>query len=174
MRQDLADRHDIQQWHVSPQLYQRGSREYHAFMDPLLEYAQSKQSGTIALLREFVECESPSDSPAAVNRFVDLFVSRVSSIAKVRTFSGEPFGRHLRCEFLLPGPRRKQGQILALGHSDTVWPLGTLAVMPWREFAGRLWGPGVLDMKAGLAFFVTAMNALRELDLPVRRKVVLQ
>jgi glutamate carboxypeptidase len=143
-------------------------------MDPLLEYAQSKQSGTIALLREFVECESPSDSPAAVNRFVDLFVSRVSSIAKVRTFSGEPFGRHLRCEFLLPGPRRKQGQILALGHSDTVWPLGTLGVMPWRESGGRLWGPGVLDMKAGLAFFVTAMNALRELDLPVRRKVVLQ
>jgi glutamate carboxypeptidase len=139
-------------------------------MDPLLAYGQSKQADTIAMLREFVECESPSDSPASVNRFVDLFVSRVSSIAKVRTLAGG----HLRCEFLLPGPKRKQGQILALGHSDTVWPLGTLAVMPWREFAGRLWGPGVLDMKAGLAFFVTAMNALRELDLPVRRKVVLQ
>ncbi len=138
-------------------------------MDPLLAYAQSKQSGTIALLREFVECESPSDDSPALNRFVDLFAARVASIAKVRKF-----GRHLRCEFLLPGPKRKQGQILALGHSDTVWPLGTLSVMPWRESAGRLWGPGVLDMKAGLAFFVTAMHALRELDVPVRRKVVLQ
>ena len=139
-------------------------------MDPLLAYAQSKQADTIAMLREFVECESPSDSLAAVSKFVDLFVSHVAPIAKVRKFAGG----HLRCEFLLPGPKRKQGQILALGHSDTVWPVGTLAVMPWRESAGRLWGPGVLDMKAGLAFFVTAMNALRELDLPVRRKVVLQ
>jgi glutamate carboxypeptidase len=46
--------------------------------------------------------------------------------------------------------------------------------MPWREEKGRLWGPGVLDMKSGLAFFVFAMKALRELDVPVARRVVLQ
>jgi glutamate carboxypeptidase len=46
--------------------------------------------------------------------------------------------------------------------------------MPFRRAQGRLWGPGVLDMKAGLAFFVFAMHALRELDVPVRRKVLLQ
>ena len=79
----------------------------------------------------------------------------------------------MRCEFQLPGSR-KQGQILALGHSDTVWPLGTLKTMPFRQARGRLWGPGVLDMKAGLVFFAFAMRILRELDVPVRRKVVLQ
>ena len=66
------------------------------------------------------------------------------------------------------------GQIMALGHSDTVWPLGTLRTMRWREEGGRLWGPGVLDMKAGLAFFVFAMRAIRDADVPVARRVMLQ
>lgn len=142
-------------------------------MDPVLAYAVSKQNESIAFIREMVECESPSDDAAAVNRFVDLFAATVADIAKVKTFPGGQFGRHLRCEFQLPG-RKKTGQILALGHSDTVWPVGTLRSMPFREDAGRLWGPGVFDMKSGLAFFVFAMRALRELDMPVRDKVVLQ
>jgi glutamate carboxypeptidase len=79
----------------------------------------------------------------------------------------------MRCEFALPGSG-KSGQILALGHSDTVWTLGTLASMPFRQARGRLWGPGVLDMKAGIVFFIFAMRALRDLDIPVARKVVLQ
>ena len=45
--------------------------------------------------------------------------------------------------------------------------------MPFRLAKGRLWGPGVLDMKSGLAFFLTAARALRELDVPVRRSVAL-
>jgi glutamate carboxypeptidase len=127
------------------------------------------------VLREFVECESPTDNPAAVNRFLDLFAARVKGLATVRAFKGGGAGRHLLCEFALPGPKRKRvPQILALGHADTVWPLGTLRSMPWRERKGRLWGPGVFDMKAGLAFFVFAMRALRDLDAPVHRKVVLQ
>ncbi|HTS77810.1 MAG TPA: M20 family metallopeptidase [Bryobacteraceae bacterium] len=72
------------------------------------------------------------------------------------------------------GEEKKDGQILALGHSDTVWPKGTLAKMPFRVSRGRLWGPGVLDMKAGMAFFIFAMRALRDLEVPVSRKVVLQ
>ena len=142
-------------------------------MNRILPLAQAKQSGIIKVLREFVECESPSDDPAAVNRFVDFVASKVAGKAKVRTFPGGRFGRHLRCEFNLPG-RRKEGQILALGHSDTVWAMGTLANMPFRQVKGRLWGPGVLDMKSGIAFFIFAMNILRELDVPVGRKVVLQ
>jgi len=123
----------------------------------------------IACIQELVECESPSDHPPSVGKFIKLFSGTVSDIARVRTYPG----RHIRCEFNLPGPR-KQGQILALGHSDTVWPLGTLKTMPFRQARGRLWGPGVLDMKAGLVFFAFAMRILRELDVPVRRKVVLQ
>jgi glutamate carboxypeptidase len=135
----------------------------------LTKKTTAKQKDMISCIRELVECESPSDDPPSIDRFVKLFSVMVSDIAKVRTHAG----KHLRCEFQLPGSR-KQGQILALGHSDTVWPLGTLKTMPFRQSRGRLWGPGVLDMKAGLVFFAFAMRILRELDVPVKRKVVLQ
>ena len=144
-------------------------------MHPFLAYARSRQPAIIAMIRELVECESPSDDPASVNRFVDLLASKMEGIGKVRTFSGGRFGRHLRCEFELPGPRKpRDGRILALAHSDTVWPLGTLKQMPFRQEKGRLWGPGVLDMKSGIVFFLFASRALRELDIPVARRVVLQ
>ena len=141
---------------------------------PLERRARLKQKDTIALLRQFVECESPSEDAPAVNRFVDLLAESVKDIAHVKTFSGgKANGKHLRCEFMLPG-KKKTGQILALGHSDTVWPLGTLRSMPVRQSQGRLWGPGIFDMKGGLALFIYAIRILREMDVPVQRKIVLQ
>jgi glutamate carboxypeptidase len=143
-------------------------------MDVLLRYARQKQSEIVALIREFVECETPSDNPASVNRFTDFIAERVKDMARVRTYpGGNACGKHIRCEFALRGAK-KQGQILALGHSDTVWPLGTLGNMPFRQSKGRLWGPGVFDMKGGLAFFIFAMRALWELEVPVARNVILQ
>jgi len=123
-----------------------------------------------------VECESPSDDARAVDRFVDLVAAEVAPLAAVQTFpGGGRFGRHLLCEFALPGGAKKRGEILALGHSDTVWPLGTLAQMPFRQAEGRLWGPGALDMKSGIAFFIYAVRALRELDIavPSRAKLLI-
>ena len=147
---------------------------YYSNVDPILRYARQRQKDIIALIREFVECESPSDHPPSVNRFVDLMSERVKDIARVKVLPGGPrFGKHLRCEFTF-GANKKAEQILVLGHSDTVWPLGTLASMPYREGRGRLWGPGVLDMKGGLAFFIFAMRALRDLNVPVKRNIILQ
>ena len=142
-------------------------------MDPFLAHAQTHAPEIVALIRRFVECESPSDSPAAVNRFVELVSDTVAPFAAVKTFPGGRFGKHLVAGMKLPG-RKKSGQVMALGHSDTVWPLGTLASMPFREADGRIWGPGVFDMKAGIAFFIFAVKALRDLDAPVSRRVVLQ
>jgi glutamate carboxypeptidase len=142
-------------------------------VDPILLEARSRQKQIVALIRELVECESPSDDPAAVNRFVDLLADVAPSFARVKTVPGGRFARHVLYEFDLFG-KKKQGQILALGHSDTVWPLGTLASMPFRQKNGRLWGPGVLDMKAGIAFFIYAMRILRDLETPVAHKVVMQ
>jgi len=147
-----------------------------AAVDSILSQARARQKQIVALIRELVECESPSDDPAAVNRFVDLLGDVAPSFARVKTIPGGRFGRHLLYEFELSGRKkqRNQGGILALGHSDTVWPLGTLASMPFRQSGGRLWGPGVLDMKAGIAFFIYAMRILRDLEVPVARKVVMQ
>ena len=119
-----------------------------------------------------MECESPSDSPVDLRRFNELFADSIRADARCVTKQ-----THLVCTFRLPGHTRqntKRIQILALGHSDTVWPLGTLQTMPFRRTDGRLWGPGTLDMKAGLAFFVFAMRAIRELEVPVAHSVVLQ
>jgi len=140
-----------------------------ASVDPFLRAARAKQKQIIAFIQELVECESPSGEPSGIKQFINVFSGTVKDIARVRTYRDG----HMRCEFALPGAR-KAGQILALGHSDTVWPLGTLKIMPFRQARGRLRGPGVLDMKAGLAFFAFAMRILSELDVPVRRKVILQ
>jgi glutamate carboxypeptidase len=137
-------------------------------MDPLLSWARRNQPKLIQLIREFVECESPSDSPEALGKFMRLLGAAAADIAVVRMAPN----RALICKFKLPGAR-KRGQVLALGHADTVWPKGTLKNMPYRRGQGRLWGPGVLDMKAGLAFFLFAMRALRELDIPVACEVLL-
>jgi glutamate carboxypeptidase len=138
-------------------------------VDPLLAYAQSRQENIVSLIQLLVECESPSDSPEALDRFVSLMSDVVAPMAKIHTYRHG----HMRAEFSLPGGK-KRGQVLALGHSDTVWPMGTLRTMRFRKEKGRLWGPGVLDMKSGLAFFVFAVRSLQELDVPVSRRVLLQ
>ncbi len=141
-------------------------------MQPFLSYAKSKKEEIIGAIGEMVECESPSDSPADVNRYVDLLVEHAKDIAVPKLIKSDHYGKHLRLDFKVPG-RPREAQILGVGHSDTVWPLGTLRSMPYRRQKGRLWGPGVLDMKSGIAFFVYAARALRDLDIPVRRKVAL-
>ena len=117
----------------------------------MINWARAHEAELISFIRELVVCESPSDSPEGLKRFMDLFADALGGDAKCKRVD-----THLLCEFKLPG-RKKEGQILALGHGDTVWPIGTLQIMPFRHEGGRLWGPGVLDMKAGLAMFVFAM-----------------
>ena len=141
-------------------------------MKALLRLAVRQKTEIIKSIEQLVECESPSDSPAAVNRLIDLLIEQAGDVAvpKIHRFDG--CGKCVRLDFRLPG-RSKTGRILAIGHADTVWPIGTLATIPFRRSKGRLWGPGVLDMKSGLAFFVHAARLVRELDVPVKRNVSL-
>lgn len=142
-------------------------------MDNFLSWTRANERRIVSTIREMVECESPSDDAMAVNRQVEQIADRWGHMAKITRKKAKGFGDHVLLEMQLPG-KKKTGQWLALGHTDTVWPMGTLKTMPWREAEGRLWGPGVYDMKGGVAFFLHAMEALRELDVPVGRKVVLQ
>jgi glutamate carboxypeptidase len=141
-------------------------------MHRFVEFAGSQLKHIESFIRDLVVCESPSDSPVDVNRLVDLLADTARDIAKVKTVRAPGVGGHLLLEFKI-GARKTTGRILGLGHSDTVWPIGTLAAMPFRKHGGRLWGPGVLDMKAGLAFFLYAIRMLQELDVPLRRKLAL-
>ncbi|MBV9081327.1 MAG: M20/M25/M40 family metallo-hydrolase, partial [Acidobacteriaceae bacterium] len=141
-------------------------------MHPYLAYCRTNQPQIARCIEEMVCCESPTDSPRHVDRFVDLLIERTKDIARAKAIRVEGYGRNVRLEFRTAG-RKKEGQILGLGHSDTVWPLGTLRHMPFREAEGRLWGPGVLDMKSGLALFIYAVRALIDLGVQVRRRIVL-
>ncbi len=137
-------------------------------MDAFLAYAQENQPRIIALLKRMVECESPTGDREALKRMADLVADETAGTASAKRLRDG----HLRLDFRLPG-RRKRGRILGLGHIDTVWPAGTLAALPFLQKDGRLWGPGVLDMKSGVAFFLFAMHTLRDLDVPVGKRVSL-
>jgi glutamate carboxypeptidase len=83
--------------------------------------------------------------------------------ARPKRHKQREFGDILELHF---GPSRSlQKPILLLGHLDTVWPIGTLAQMPWRVADDRYWGPGVLDMKSGVVMALAALNALKEINL---------
>ena len=117
-----------------------------------------------ARLRKLVETESPSDSKPAVDRAVTLVAGWAESLGgRAKLHKQNDFGDVLELRF---GPARSRRKpILLLGHLDTVWPLATLKSMPWREEKGRIYGPGVLDMKSGVVMALTALRALKELGL---------
>ena len=135
-------------------------------MRALLAGAQSKQPEWLRLLGRLVEAESPSDDKGAVNRCVALAASHARALGgRVKLYRQRAFGDVLEARF---GPRAKPGglkPVLLVGHLDTVWPLGTLKTMPFRAGQGRLWGPGTLDMKAGVAMAFTAIELLAEIGL---------
>jgi len=113
-------------------------------------------------LRELVEVESPSEDKAAVDRAGELVAGWAIGLGgKVKRHRQRGFGDVLELRF---GPgRSKAGRVLLLGHLDTVWPMGTLQSMPWREADGKLFGPGVLDMKAGVVMALEAVAAVQSL-----------
>ena len=117
-------------------------------------------------LRTLVECESPTEEAAAVNRAMDLAAEWASQAgARVIRHSKGEFGDVVELWFDT-STAADQKPLMLLGHLDTVWPLGTLAAMPWREAPDadgrqRLWGPGVLDMKAGICMALCAIAAVQ-------------
>jgi glutamate carboxypeptidase len=130
-------------------------------MRALLAGARRKQPSLLALTRQLVSSESPSDSKSAVDSCLALAAARVRALGgRVKIHRNPNFGNALEARF---GPRSsREKPILLLGHLDTVWPLGTLQTMPCRINGGRLWGPGTLDMKAGAAMAFTALELLAE------------
>ncbi|HVT57105.1 MAG TPA: M20 family metallopeptidase [Thermoanaerobaculia bacterium] len=126
-----------------------------------------------ALVAELAGVESPSLVPEAQRAVLDRLGRELAALGwRVRLLAGRRSGGQLygapppRPRPARPkrGPGRGPAQLL-LGHCDTVWPLGTLAEMPVVRRNGRLYGPGVYDMKGGLVQAVFALRALCELDL---------
>jgi glutamate carboxypeptidase len=136
-------------------------------MTDLLQAVAANENRLRSRLRELVEIESPSEDKAAVEnagKAVQEWLK--TSNCKLTRHKNRTFGDVFEFKF---GSKSKRGRVLLLGHLDTVWPLGTLKSMPWRESKGKLYGPGVLDMKAGVVMAIEALQVLqtRGLDRPV-------
>jgi len=128
------------------------------FSSPLLQSVNAQLPAMIATLRGYVEQESPSESPDAIAALVAMIAKDFVALGgRVRLHRFAGHGPVLQVDFAGPrgGPR-----VLLLGHTDTVYPPGTLRTMPWREDRGRLSGPGVFDMKAGIVQALFALKAL--------------
>jgi glutamate carboxypeptidase len=138
-------------------------------MRALLAGARRKLPGLIRLTRQLVQAESPSDSKSAANVCMAIAAAHAKKLGgKVLKHRQISHGDLLEVRFF---PRKRErssqegGCILLLGHLDTVWPVGTLKSMPYRVRGGRLWGPGTLDMKAGVAMAFTAIELLLETNM---------
>jgi glutamate carboxypeptidase len=111
-----------------------------------------------SLIKDLVACESPSFDRGALDACASLLSSHLAgagaTVSRVAAGAGST-ADHVLAEW--PG---EGASILILGHFDTVWPVGQLARMPVREENGRLFGPGIFDMKAGLAIGLLAVRVL--------------
>jgi glutamate carboxypeptidase len=138
-------------------------------MSDLLPYFQSQRQAMIDLLTTLINYETPTRSKPAVD-VLGAFLEqqfRALGASSITRFPRAEVGDILLAKWHESAPGQP---ILFLIHIDTVWPLGTLAARPVRiDDDGRLFGPGAIDMKAGVALVLTALRGLRERgELPQR------
>jgi len=126
----------------------------------------------LAALRTFVLAESPSLEKAPADRCCAIVAAAWRKrVAHVQRLPQKHRGDHLRITWQ-PQKSRTAGQLLVLGHYDTVYATGTLAKMPFRISAGKVYGPGTFDMKAGIVQALFALEALQQRETPLRKRIV--
>lgn len=142
----------------------------------LLDYFARRRGEILELTRRLCEIESPSGDGRGSRAVVELFVDAARALNSLKSVERTPapndYGEHLRLRFFGDAPEG-EGSILILGHTDTVHPRGSLAARPWREEDGRIYAPGVFDMKASCAVAIAALLACEEFDARPSRPVVL-
>jgi glutamate carboxypeptidase len=126
----------------------------------LLQHLQGQRGELTRLLELMTVAESPSNVPTAQTEIREIIANEFQGLGyRVRRVPGHDSGGML---YACPaGRRRGRATQLLLGHYDTVWPLGTLADMPFEADGETVRGPGVYDMKGGVAQALLALGALR-------------
>lgn len=135
----------------------------------VLHWLTDRQSEMVEQVREMVVRESPTHDKPACDALCDYLAEQFRNLGgRVKVRRQAKAGHHLRVDFA--GARGRK-PILLLGHFDTVYDLGTLKSMPWLEKGGLLHGPGVFDMKSGIAQILFALRSLREVEGGLPRPV---
>src|SRR6267378_519210 len=141
------------------------SKEFLRFLKPRLQEM-------LATLRRFVIAESPSLEKSAADRCCGVIAKEWSKHAtQVERISQKYRGDLLRITHG-PGKFRPSGQLLILGHYDTVYSTGTLGKMPFRIKDGKAYGPGTFDMKAGIVQALFALHVLQHLRVQLHKRLV--
>ena len=133
----------------------------------VLRHLQSQRNDLLSLLQRMTTAESPSNVPSAQNEIREIIAAEFERLGyKVRRIPGRSSGGML---YARPANRhRNKAAQLLLGHYDTVWPLGTLDNMPFEVDGDTVRGPGVYDMKGGVAQALLALDALRQFNVEPR------
>jgi glutamate carboxypeptidase len=135
----------------------------------LRDFCRANADWVLETAEALVAIESPTTDKAAVDRCGAELSARLEAIdGRITRLPRPDRGDHLLAEFGC-GP----SQILLLGHFDTVWPVGQLDRMPLTRSHGRLHGPGVFDMKAGIAIAMLAVRALLEAGPKLDDRIVM-
>jgi glutamate carboxypeptidase len=143
-----------------------------SFPATLLRVLQPRLRQMLSVLRAFVLAESPSLEKSPADRCCAIIAKESRKRgARVERLAQKHRGDHLRITWQ-PQTSRAAGQLLVLGHYDTVYASGTLAKMPFRVSAGKAYGPGAFDMKAGIVQALFALDALRQIHAPLRKRIV--
>jgi glutamate carboxypeptidase len=141
----------------------------------LLKFLEARRGEALELVRALVETESPSGDVEGSRAVVGLLMEaaqKINCVTSAERIESPGYGEHLRLR-AFGDASPESGSILLIGHTDTVHPRGSLNERPWREEGGRIYGPGIFDMKANCALILEALNACASLGLAPRRPVVL-
>ena len=127
----------------------------------MLVFLRRHQDEMTGLLTRLIELESPTNDKLSLDRLGEYLAGQARELgAQVEVLPQAAAGDHVLARWGGGG-----GGALLLCHMDTVWDVGTVAQRPVRIEAGRLYGPGAMDMKGGIVVGLWAVRALRELDL---------
>jgi len=135
-------------------------------------YFRSRQGEMVHLLKQLAILESPTHDKKAVDACA-AFVAREfkRTGCKVTILPQKDIGDLTVAEFAPGRLKDADDEILVLTHIDTVWPVGKIVKMPFYVSGNKLYGPGVLDMKAGVVMLLTALRSLQSLNIKLQKRV---
>lgn len=137
-------------------------------------YFKSRKGEIVNLLKALVNLESPSLDKKAVDKCADFIIKEFKKIgAKITRFPQKKIGDLYTVQYPALMSKTKKEQILVLTHIDTVWPVGRIQNMPFYLSGNKVFGPGVLDMKAGIVMAFCALKTLHELNIEPQKNIVL-
>jgi glutamate carboxypeptidase len=140
----------------------------------LLDHYAARRETILKSIRELVERETKSGEESRLNEIAGFVAGQLREIGGlVELIPQTGYGTHLRVRFDFGHDRTERG-ILVVGHLDTVWPVGSLERLPFRVTPeGSAHGPGIFDMKSGVAIVVESLRTVVSRQLTTKRPVTL-